>query len=115
MQMIEENLFETLDAGGWKLFCIVVRNVAVARPVILCKSFYKISLVSFVISESKLYPRVMAAVADPVREKALQDYRKKLLEHKEVESRLKESEKRFVDQVIAHISPLTLLLQFVRR
>jgi hypothetical protein len=34
----------------------------------------------------------MAAVADPVRDKALQDYRKKLLEHKEVESRLKESE-----------------------
>lgn len=34
----------------------------------------------------------MAAVADPVREKALADYRKKLLEHKEVESRLKESE-----------------------
>lgn len=33
----------------------------------------------------------MAAVADPVRDKALQDYRKKLLEHKEVESRLKES------------------------
>lgn len=33
----------------------------------------------------------MAAVADPVREKALGDYRKKLLEHKEVESRLKES------------------------
>jgi 26S proteasome regulatory subunit T4 len=33
----------------------------------------------------------MTAVADPVREKALQDYRKKLLEHKEVESRLKES------------------------
>lgn len=32
----------------------------------------------------------MAAV-EPEREKALQDYRKKLLEHKEVESRLKES------------------------
>lgn len=32
----------------------------------------------------------MAAV-DPDREKGLQDYRKKLLEHKEVESRLKES------------------------
>lgn len=31
----------------------------------------------------------MAAV-DPIREKGLQDYRKKLLEHKEVESRLKE-------------------------
>jgi len=29
---------------------------------------------------------------DSTREKALQDYRKKLLEHKEVESRLKESE-----------------------
>jgi len=28
---------------------------------------------------------------DSVREKALQDYRKKLLEHAEVESRLKES------------------------
>lgn len=28
---------------------------------------------------------------DPVREKALQDYRKKLLEHAEVEGRLKES------------------------
>lgn len=32
------------------------------------------------------------AVVDSVREKVLQDYRKKLLEHKEVESRLKESE-----------------------
>lgn len=30
------------------------------------------------------------ATVDPVREKGLQDYRKKLLEHKEVESRLKE-------------------------
>lgn len=30
--------------------------------------------------------------AEGVREKALFDYRKKLLEHKEVESRLKESE-----------------------
>ena len=29
--------------------------------------------------------------ADNVREKALADYRKKLIEHKEVESRLKES------------------------
>lgn len=29
---------------------------------------------------------------EPNREKALQDYRKKLLEHKEVEVRLKESE-----------------------
>lgn len=33
----------------------------------------------------------MTVASDPVREKALQDYRKKLLEHKEVESRLKES------------------------
>lgn len=33
----------------------------------------------------------MATTMDTVREKALQDYRKKLLEHKEVESRLKES------------------------
>lgn len=33
----------------------------------------------------------MATTMEPAREKALQDYRKKLLEHKEVESRLKES------------------------
>lgn len=32
-----------------------------------------------------------ATVVDPLREKGLQDYRKKLLEHKEVESRLKDS------------------------
>lgn len=32
-----------------------------------------------------------AAVVDPIRDRGLQDYRKKLLEHKEVESRLKES------------------------
>lgn len=31
------------------------------------------------------------ATVDPVRDRALQDYCKKLLEHKEVESRLKES------------------------
>ena len=31
---------------------------------------------------------------DSAREKALQDYRKKLLEHKELESRLKESKPR---------------------
>ena len=31
---------------------------------------------------------------DSAREKALQDYRKKLLEHKELESRLKESKTR---------------------
>lgn len=37
------------------------------------------------------------AVADPVRERGLQDYRKKLLEHKEVESRLKES--KFTDTI----------------
>lgn len=32
-----------------------------------------------------------SSTADPVREKAFQDYRKKLMEHKEVESRLKDS------------------------
>lgn len=32
------------------------------------------------------------AAAEVDREKVLQDYRKKLMEHKEVESRLKESE-----------------------
>ena len=33
----------------------------------------------------------METTVDSAREKTLQDYRKKLLEHKEVESRLKES------------------------
>lgn len=33
----------------------------------------------------------MATVVDAARDRGLQDYRKKLLEHKEVESRLKES------------------------
>ena len=33
------------------------------------------------------------AATDSVREKALHDYRKKLLEHKELEARLKESKK----------------------
>lgn len=44
---------------------------------------------------------------EPDREKSLQDYRKKLLEHKEVESRLKESKHlvikclcRFIDQTV---------------
>lgn len=35
-----------------------------------------------------------AVVVDSARERGLQDYRKKLLEHKEVESRLKESKLR---------------------
>lgn len=35
------------------------------------------------------------ATVDPTRERSLLDYRKKLLEHKEVESRLKES-KQFI-------------------
>lgn len=43
------------------------------------------------------------AVVDSVREKVLQDYRKKLLEHKEVESRLKESESYLV---IYYVDPL---------
>lgn len=43
------------------------------------------------------------AVVDSVREKVLQDYRKKLLEHKEVESRLKESEYYLV---IYYVDPL---------
>ena len=33
----------------------------------------------------------MTSATDTVREKALSDYRKKLLEHKELEARLKES------------------------
>lgn len=35
--------------------------------------------------------KMSAPVTDSVREKALADYRKKLLEHKELEARLKES------------------------
>lgn len=50
------------------------------------------------------------AVVDSVREKVLQDYRKKLLEHKEVESRLKESEYYLVGYLLCR--PLVLLLNF---
>lgn len=32
-----------------------------------------------------------SSAMDPLREKAFQDYRKKLMEHKEIESRLKDS------------------------
>ena len=38
-------------------------------------------------------PAVAAVIVDSVREKALADYRKKLLEHKELEARLKESKR----------------------
>lgn len=50
------------------------------------------------------------AVVDSARDRGLQDYRKKLLEHKEVESRLKESKfirkckVKFFCQIIAEIS-----------
>lgn len=39
------------------------------------------------------YERRLLIMADP-RDKALQDYRKKLLEHKEIDGRLKECERR---------------------
>lgn len=32
----------------------------------------------------------MAAVVDQIREKALQDYRKKVVEHREIDARLKD-------------------------
>lgn len=38
----------------------------------------------------------MASTEPSVRDKVLQEYRKKLLEHKEVESRLKESKGGFL-------------------
>lgn len=47
-----------------------------------------VSLVSFLLS---LQNKETMTGTDQDREKSLQEYRKKLLEHKEVESRLKES------------------------
>jgi 26S proteasome regulatory subunit T4 len=41
------------------------------------------------------YERRLLIMADP-RDKALQDYRKKLLEHKEIDGRLKERECAFI-------------------
>ena len=41
------------------------------------------------------YERRLLIMADP-RDKALQDYRKKLLEHKEIDGRLKECECTFL-------------------
>jgi hypothetical protein len=57
----------------------------------------------------------MTTVADPVREKALQDYRKKLLEHKEVESRLKESKIFFRIRLHKTVQIFLLIFQFVSR
>lgn len=51
----------------------------------------------------------MAAV-EVDREKVLQDYRKKLMEHKEVESRLKESKWFFAFLHITDCLPLICLL-----
>ncbi len=42
------------------------------------------------------FPAFLPVTMDPVREKGLQDYRKKLLEHAEVEGRLKESNVKFI-------------------
>lgn len=48
-----------------------------------------------------IYRRKMAApVTDSVREKALADYRKKLLEHKELEARLKESMFQYLNRLV---------------
>ena len=55
----------------------------------------------------------MAVTMDSVREKALQDYRKKLLEHKEVESRLKESKHNFVEIVNLIKIILTMYEKFI--
>lgn len=41
-----------------------------------------------------------APVTDSVREKALADYRKKLLEHKELEARLKESMFQYLNRLV---------------
>ena len=49
---------------------------------------------------------------DPVREKALQDYRKKLLEHAEVEGRLKESNFKNLINNISNIFALSNKLLF---
>lgn len=51
----------------------------------------------------------MAAGADLVREKVLTDYRKKLLEHKELEARLKES------KLIYNLSKLSFMDVFFNK
>lgn len=45
----------------------------------------------FIVGDKKDRFTKMTTVTEGVREKALSDYRKKLLEHKELEARLKES------------------------
>jgi 26S proteasome regulatory subunit T4 len=50
--------------------------------------------------QEKLKPAKMAA--DPVREKALSDYRKKLMEHKEVDARLKDLRNQLKDLTTAY-------------
>lgn len=67
-------------------------------------------------ADSKLtlqFPRIQQGIMADTREKALQDYRKKLLEHKEVDGRLKECKRLFnVDIVTVLLSaPLFELIR----
>lgn len=51
---------------------------------------------------------------DPARERGLQDYRKKLLEHKEVESRLKESKSNNSKKIYRKPKEVMLFAEFVK-
>lgn len=55
------------------------------------KSSYKRNYIGRIIDNSRQGNMASVATVDSARDRGLQDYRKKLLEHKEVESRLKES------------------------
>lgn len=48
-----------------------------------------------ILQKKKTFPIIHSGAMADTREKALQDYRKKLLEHKEVDGRLKERRKLF--------------------
>lgn len=64
----------------------------------LCTSYY---FFFYPIVVQVIHRRKMAApVTDSVREKALADYRKKLLEHKELEARLKESMFQYLNRLV---------------
>lgn len=53
-----------------------------------------------VVQVNQSMKKMAAPVTDSVREKALADYRKKLLEHKELEARLKESMFEFLNRLV---------------
>lgn len=75
--------------GASLLFSLLAPRKSLLREITFCQ------VIPFADNSICIIMATVAATAtpvDPLREKALQDYRKKVLEHREIESRLKDGE-----------------------